>query len=89
MPHRGPRASLRQAQGKDKGKGASDTVVGTEVAANASNANDYRNMSAIQILKSGLHGNTWKKKGCLFDVLKREGLTDGSKSSRKELCWSY
>jgi hypothetical protein len=89
MPHRGPRASLRQAQGKDKVKGASDTVVGTEVAANASNVNDYRKMSAIQILKSGLHGNSWKKKGWLFDLLKREGLTDGSKCSRKELCWSY
>jgi hypothetical protein len=63
MPHRGPRASLRQAQVKDKGKGATGTVVGTEVEANASNANDFRKMSAIQILKSELHGNAWKKKG--------------------------
>jgi hypothetical protein len=30
-----------------------------------------------------------KKKGWLFDLLKREGILDGSRQSRKELCWNY
>ncbi len=46
-------------------------------------------MSAIQILKFGLTENLWKKKGWLFDLLKREGMVAGSKQSRKEHCWQY
>ena len=80
MPHRGPRASLRQANGKGQV---------SQVDANATRVSDFRTMSAIQILKYGLDGNLWKKKGWLFDLLKRDGLSDGSKQSKKELCWSY
>jgi hypothetical protein len=50
---------------------------------------EFRKMSAIQILKHGLSSNLWKKEGWLFDLLKTEGLADGTKQSRKELCWSY
>jgi hypothetical protein len=46
-------------------------------------------MSSIQILKYGLANGLWKKKGWLFDLLQREGITDGSKQSRKNLCWQY
>jgi hypothetical protein len=46
-------------------------------------------MSAIQILKYGLSANLWKRQGWLFDLLKAEGIADGSKQSRKEICWSY
>ena len=80
MPHRGPRASLRQANGKGQV---------SQVDVNATRVSDFRKMSAIQILKYGLDGNLWKKKGWLFDLLKRDGLSDGSKQSKKELCWSY
>lgn len=80
MPHRGPRASLRQQKkpaaspAKEKGSGSQS---------------DFRKMSAIQILKFGLTSNLWKKKGWLFDLLHREGLLDATKQSRKDACWSY
>ena len=80
MPHRGPRASLRQQKkpaaspAKEKGSGSQS---------------DFRTMSAIQILKFGLTSNLWKKKGWLFDLLHREGLLDATKQSRKDACWSY
>jgi hypothetical protein len=89
MPHRGPRASLRLGKGKEQGTLVNGNVEGTQVDVSATKATDLRKMSAIQILKSGPDGNSWKKKGWLFDVLKRDGLSDGSKQSRKELCWSY
>jgi hypothetical protein len=50
---------------------------------------DFRRMSAIQVLKHGLSTNLWRKEGWLFDLLKEQGIVDGSKQSRKELCWSY
>jgi hypothetical protein len=31
----------------------------------------------------------WKKQGWLFDLLQKEGMADGTKQSRKELCWSF
>ena len=80
MPHRGPRASLRQAK------------MPAPIAAAPSPkspSTDYRRMSAIQILKSGLGNHMWKKQGWLFDLLQREGIVDGSKQSRKEYCWQY
>jgi hypothetical protein len=80
MPHRGPRASLRQAK------------MPAPIAAAPSPkspSSDYRRMSAIQILKSGLGNHMWKKQGWLCEVLKREGIMDGSKQSRKEYCWQY
>jgi hypothetical protein len=46
-------------------------------------------MSAIQILKYGLATNLWKKEGWLFNLLKQEGIIDGTKQSRKESCWNY
>jgi hypothetical protein len=46
-------------------------------------------MSAIQVLKHGLSSNLWRKEGWLFELLKEQGIVDGSKQSRKELCWSY
>ncbi len=70
MPHRGPRASLRQAK------------MPAPIAAAPSPKSpscDYRRMSAIQILKSGLGNHMWKKQGWLCEVLKREGIMDGSK----------
>jgi hypothetical protein len=80
MPHRGPRASLRQAK-----------IPAPIAAAPSPNSptSDYRRMSAIQILKSGLGNNMWKKQGWLFELLKREGIMEGSKQSRKEYCWQY
>jgi hypothetical protein len=78
MPHRGARASLRIAKNPPP-------VV--EVA--SSSATELRKMSAIQILKHGLASNLWKKKGWLTNLLCTEGLLDGAKQSRKELCWSY
>jgi hypothetical protein len=89
MPHRGPRASLRQAKGKAQQKQLNEHVEGTQEDGNATKATELRKMSAIQILKSGLDGNSWKKKGWLLEVLKRDGLSNGSKQSRKESCWSY
>ncbi len=78
MPHRGPRASLRQA------KQPVPVVVETVTP-----VNDFRRMSAIQILKHGLSTNLWRKEGWLFDLLTEQGIVDGSKQSRKEMCWSY
>ncbi len=80
MPHRGPRASLRQQKGKEHAP---------SIGGNESQVSKFRKMSSIQILKFGLNGNLWKKKGWLSDLLKREGLADGSKQNKKELCWSY
>jgi hypothetical protein len=52
---------------------------------------ELRKMSArsIQILKHGLASNLWKKQGWLSNLLVAEGLLDGTKQSRKELCWNY
>lgn len=80
MPHRGPRASLRQAK-------VPAPVV--QESSSATTANDFRRMSTIQILKYGLTTHLWKKEGWLFDLLKEQGISDGSKQSRKETCWSY
>jgi hypothetical protein len=80
MPHRGPRASLRLQKGKEQAP---------SIAGNESQVSEFRKMSSIQILKFGLNGNLWKKKGWLSDLLKREGMADGSKQNKKELCWSY
>ena len=80
IPHRGPRASLRKA--KEKG-------LATPENNNATPILDFRKMSDIQILKYGLNSNLWKKQGWLFDLLVKVGLSDGSKRSRKELCWNY
>jgi hypothetical protein len=74
MPHRGPRASLRQAIGK----GQAENVEVVE-----SQASSFRTMSAMQMLKHGLNGNLWKKKGWLWELLKAEGLADGSKQNKK------
>jgi hypothetical protein len=41
-------------------------------------------MSAVQMLKHGLTSNMWKKEGWLMDLLKREGLSDGSKRNKKK-----
>ena len=78
MPHRGPRASLRQAK-----------VCAPVVAASVEPIHDFRRMSAIQVLKHGLSSNLGRKEGWLFELLKEQGIVDGSKQSRKELCWSY
>jgi hypothetical protein len=75
MPHRGPRASLRQLQGKEQA---------SSIDGNESQVSEFRKMSSIQILKFGLNGNLWKKKGWLMDLLKREGLSDGSKRNKKK-----
>jgi hypothetical protein len=80
MPHRGPRASLRQ-QKKPAPSPATNKGSGSQ--------SDFRTMSAIQILKFGLTSNLWKKQGWLFDLLHREGLLDATKQSRKDACWSY
>jgi hypothetical protein len=78
MPHRGPRASLRQAK-----------VSPIVVPESQPPINDFRRMSAIQVLKHGLTTNLWRKEGWLFEMLKEQGIVDGSKQSRKELCWTY
>jgi hypothetical protein len=78
MPHRGPRASLRQAK-----------LPAPVVAECLEPVHDLRRMSAIQVLKHGLSTNLWRKEGWLYDLLKEQGIVDGSKQSRKELCWSY
>jgi hypothetical protein len=80
MPHRGPRASLRQ-QKKPAASPANNKGSGSQ--------SDFRMMSAVQILKHGLESNLWKKKGWLFDLLHREGLLESTKQARKETCWSY
>jgi hypothetical protein len=89
MPHRGQRASLRQAKVTAQGTQGKDNVKGTQDDGNATAMTELCKMSAIQILKSGLNGSSWKKKGWLFDLLKKNGLAEASKQSRKELCWSY
>jgi hypothetical protein len=76
MPHRGPRASLRQAK-----------VPAPVVAESVTPVNDFRRMSAIQVLKHGVSTNLWRTEGWLFDLLTGQGIVDGSKQSRKELCW--
>ncbi len=80
MPHRGPRASLRPATSKaveEIGKAKTNTV------------SKFSSMSDIQILKYGLAEGLWKKKGWLYQLLEREGIADGSRQKRKELCWQY
>jgi hypothetical protein len=77
MPHRGPRASLRQAKQPPP---KSPTVDATS---------DLRRMSTIQILKYGLANNLWKKAGWLRELLKGAGIMDGSKQSTKDVCWQY
>jgi hypothetical protein len=78
MPHRGTRASLRPHKTSE-----------VEVVERSSTASKFSAMSSIQILKYGLAEGLWKEKGWLFQLLQREGLTDGSKQSRKQLCWQY
>ncbi len=80
MPHRGPRASLRKAK---------VALPPKKTVENISTVSEFRRMSAIQILKYGLSQNLWKKKGWLFELLKSEGILDGSKQSRKDFCWQY
>jgi hypothetical protein len=80
MPHRGPRASLRQA--KLPPPKFANSPPGDEAA-------DLRRMSTIQVLKYGLAHNLWKKAGWLRDLLKGAGIIDGSKQSVKETCWQY
>jgi hypothetical protein len=80
MPHRGVRAALRPAK--------TAAVVVNETA-NGSTVSSFSSMSNIQILKYGLAEGLWKKKGWLFLLLQREGITDDSKQRRKELCWQY
>jgi hypothetical protein len=65
MPHRAARASLRQAK-------ILAPIVADPILPSATS--DFRRMSAIQILKSGLNNNLWEKQGWLFDLLKREGM---------------
>ena len=36
-----------------------------------------------------IHFVPWKKKGWLWELLKVEGLADGTKQNKKEQCWSY
>jgi hypothetical protein len=80
MPHRGVRASLRIAK----------TPATTESdSASVSNVSELRKMSAVHILKHGLATMLWKKQGWLFNLLRDEGLLDGTKQSRKYMCWSY
>ncbi len=80
MPHRGPRASLRQAK----------AVPQVDRAPSPKNtSNNFRTMSHVQILKYDLTTNLWKKKGWLFELLHKEGIVDGTRQSRKEHCWSY
>jgi hypothetical protein len=65
MPHRGPRASLRQGK---------PVVQEPAAVVNKKGASNFRTMSAVQILKYGLTHNLWKKKGWLFDLLHCEGI---------------
>ncbi len=78
MPHRGTRATLRPHK--------SSAVVVEDQSCTVSK---FSSMSSIQILKYGLAEGLWKRKGWLFQLLQGEGLTDGSKQSRKKLCWEY
>ena len=78
MPHRGTRATLRPNK--------NSAVV---VEDQSSTVSKFSTMSSIQILKYGLAEGLWKKKGWLFQLLQGEGSTDGSKQSRKQLCWQY
>jgi hypothetical protein len=78
MPHRGVRASLRIAK-----------TPAPVVEPASDSCTELRKMSAIQILKHGLASNLWKKQGWLSNMLVAEGLLDGTKQSRKELCWNY
>ena len=80
MPHRAARPTLRS-----KPSSSSKDPISNSVTV----MSDYRKMSAIQILKHGLSSNLWKKEGWLFDLLQNEGMADGTKQNRKELCWSY
>ena len=80
MPHRGPRASLRQAKAP---------APAIPESSSEKPVLDLRRMSAIQILKHGLSTHLWKKEGWLHDLLMAQGIVDGSKRSRKDLCWSY
>ncbi len=79
MPHRGPRASLRQAKVPAPVVPESSSVMPEH---------DFRRMLAIQVLKHGLTTNLWRKEGWLYDLLQGQGIVDGSKQSRKEMCWT-
>jgi len=80
MPHRGPRASLRQTKVVSQLKAAPSPK---------NTGNNFRTMSHVQILKYGLTNNLWKKKGWLFQLLHNEGIVEDTRQSRKEHCWSY
>jgi hypothetical protein len=80
MPHRAAKPTLRSNATSSTPEPISD---------GATVMSEFRKMSAIQILKYGLSSNLWKKEGWLFDLLRNEGMSDGTKQSRKELCWSY
>jgi hypothetical protein len=73
MPHRGPRASLRQAK-----------VPAPVVAECVTPVNDFRRMSAIQILKHGLSTNLWRKEGWRLDLLTGQSIVDGSKQIKSK-----
>ena len=80
MPHRGPRASLRQPI---------SNVVEEIEEKKRNTVSKFSAMSDVQILKYGLAEGLWKKKGWLYQLLEKEGLADGSRQKRKELCWRF
>ncbi len=80
MPHRSLHPTLRSSS-TSSAKEKNDSSVPV--------LSEFRKMSAVQVLKHGLTSNMWKKEGWLFELLQKEGMADGSKQSRKELCWAY
>ena len=64
MPHRAAKPSLRPRGNK--------TLAATS-AKDAASATDFRNWTAIKLLKYGLEKKLFKRKGWLFQLLTEEG----------------
>jgi hypothetical protein len=79
MPHHATGSALRPRATK---------VVKTVAPKNTSQASDMRSWTPIKLLKYGLEKKLYKKKGWLVDLLRKEGILDDSKQSKKARLWS-
>jgi hypothetical protein len=79
MPHHAAVLVLRPRANK---------VVKTVAPKNTILASDMRSWTPIKLLKYGLEKKLYKKKGWLVHLLRREGILDDSKQSKKARCWS-
>ncbi len=79
MPHHAAGSALRPRKHASVAKGG-NTSTGAE--------SNLRSWTAIKILKYGIEKKLCTKKGWLLKLLRKEGILDDSKQSKKARVWS-